>query len=720
MKIKFCLIFAFGICATTFGEESWQNPVPTGNTIFDACFFDQQKVIAFGDNATCIMSSDGGNNWQFSLLNSVQGSSLQAAFIDSLNGAARFYGSVFFTDNGGRLWMRQKKMMATSSSFIDLKIGWKVGRDGSIEKTTDGGATWISQNSGTGAILNLVCFADAKNGWAAGEAGAILRTVNGGSNWNVEYFEGLANGSGKYSWRAMYFTDSLSGLLIGRPYTDHDSIVMLRTKDGGNIWEKHTGYLDTSSFGSNTALFDIIAVADSMTFFICGNDSSIWKTIDGGLTWNKMPNKLQCNISSMNFCSTTVGWIFGYDGEIYKTKDGGASWVNQQKTATRSAFLAVSFADSNRGVAVGKNGIIVCTSNGGSHWQLCNSPISTDLTAVNLIDNIGWAIGVQGIIVKTTDYGQSWLLQQSFQNCTLNGILAITKTKVIAVGDSGIILKTTDGGQNWTLQNAGTTKTLYSICVKDTEYWIAGESGTLIKSKDGGTHWALDSLFVSNGFYSNANFHSIYFAGPQNGLVITEPIAGRSFNSFLTYKTSDGGSNWSIVDLTSSLRYPISAQLLNSNVEIALTTTGVYKSGNGGLSWDLMSNLLTPFPAAAMFFLNPGSGWIVGPSGKILKYTDNSSESNRPLPKQTHFLAQKIHFTKHCEVVSIVVASLGSNTADLKLFNCQGKVINQMKLHPSHGLLYANLDLATFPSGIYYCQITEGITLKTGYFIWTH
>jgi photosystem II stability/assembly factor-like uncharacterized protein len=55
-----------------------------------------------------------------------------------------------------------------------------VGVGGTIVRTTDGGATWTPQASGTTNILHGVSFVDANTGTAVGDSGTILRTDTGG------------------------------------------------------------------------------------------------------------------------------------------------------------------------------------------------------------------------------------------------------------------------------------------------------------------------------------------------------------------------------------------------------------------------------------------------------------------------------------------------------------------------------------------------------------
>ncbi|MDD5087949.1 MAG: YCF48-related protein [bacterium] len=52
--------------------------------------------------------------------------------------------------------------------FVNENTGWIVGGSGTILHTTDGGATWTFQESGTGSGLAEICFRDSQQGFAVG------------------------------------------------------------------------------------------------------------------------------------------------------------------------------------------------------------------------------------------------------------------------------------------------------------------------------------------------------------------------------------------------------------------------------------------------------------------------------------------------------------------------------------------------------------------------
>ncbi|MGH7726303.1 MAG: WD40/YVTN/BNR-like repeat-containing protein [Candidatus Eiseniibacteriota bacterium] len=64
--------------------------------------------------------------------------------------------------------------------FADADTGTVVGFAGTILRTTDGGQTWVPQESGTVHDLFDVFFTDTSTGTVVGESGTVLRTVTGG------------------------------------------------------------------------------------------------------------------------------------------------------------------------------------------------------------------------------------------------------------------------------------------------------------------------------------------------------------------------------------------------------------------------------------------------------------------------------------------------------------------------------------------------------------
>ena len=81
------------------------------------------------------------------------------------------------TSDGGATWSAQISGSGVGLgdvTFTDAAHGWAVGNGGTILATSDGGATWSAQSSGSSADLRAVTFSDVAHGWAVGADGAIL------------------------------------------------------------------------------------------------------------------------------------------------------------------------------------------------------------------------------------------------------------------------------------------------------------------------------------------------------------------------------------------------------------------------------------------------------------------------------------------------------------------------------------------------------------------
>ncbi len=119
-----------------------------------------------------------------------------------------------------------------SEYFINSESGYAVGTEGMIIKTTNGGANWALQSSGTPHLLSGVYFIDAITGYVVGELGTILKTTNGGINW-------FAQNSGINTFiRSVYFIDSNIGYAYGFDGK------LLKTTNGGSWIEEKTDKIE--------------------------------------------------------------------------------------------------------------------------------------------------------------------------------------------------------------------------------------------------------------------------------------------------------------------------------------------------------------------------------------------------------------------------------------------------------------------------------------------
>ena len=160
------------------------------------------------------------------------------------------------------------------------------------------------------------------------------------------------------------------------------------------------------------------------------------------------------NINSIFFTDQNTGYAVGDQGTILKTIDGGTNWINQNSGLNHDISLfSVNFPTTDTGYAVGGfDGVMqqlfegVKTTNGGETWTLLNfyngfPSFSTYFTSATT----GYLL-CRDSVVKTIDGGTSWTMQNTPTNKDLRSLYFLDPNIGYAVGVGGTILKTTTGG----------------------------------------------------------------------------------------------------------------------------------------------------------------------------------------------------------------------------------------------------------------------------------
>ena len=146
------------------------------------------------------------------------------------------------------------------------------GGDGTIIRTTDGGATWTNQWTGTPHHFWGVCFTDANTGTVVGRGGIILRTTDGGATW-----DSLSSGTTNDLWDVC-FTDENTGVVVaGRGFGGDVAGEIFRTTDGGETWV-------TSQLGVQSPGLHGVCFTDAGTGMAVGGGGTILRKSTGVVT----------------------------------------------------------------------------------------------------------------------------------------------------------------------------------------------------------------------------------------------------------------------------------------------------------------------------------------------------------------------------------------------------------------------------------------------------
>ena len=189
----------------------------------------------------------------------------------------------------------------------------------------------------------------------------------------------------------------------------------------------------------------------------------------GQSPWVNLARFTTKNLSRVSFVDSLTGWVAGDSGGIFRTTNGGQSWEAQDTKITNNIF-DLFFVDRSYGWAVALQymqdtswygTVLLRTTNGGTTWMKRNLPMEYFYTLAFFDSANGWMAGHDGKLRKTTDGGITWsnaVVDSSVvMGFPIKHLDFYSRNYGFAVGGSidaaGVVWKTTNGGDRWAAVN---------------------------------------------------------------------------------------------------------------------------------------------------------------------------------------------------------------------------------------------------------------------------
>lgn len=266
--------------------------------------------------------------------------------------------------------------------------------------------------------------------------------------------------------------------------------------------------------------------------------------------------------------------------------------------------------------------------------------------ATGKIDSTGY-----GTILFTADAGASWVRQgvgnPAFEGVDFVDIWAIDENTVWATGNRNTLLKTSDGGLNWVkVAPPAQLPDANLACIyidKQTNIWIAGavgNSGIIYRSTDGGSTFSL----LDTTFFKNKRLQGIGISG-SNEVYVTGGNNSRGETGFIAYST-DNGTNWNTIVPANNFNKNGWINVVSSeNTIVVHGGRGHYiVSTDGGTSWENDSIPIGGVDGADINWLkmlDAQSWWAACDLGNVWKTTDggnNWTQQNVPIGVSNSFM----------------------------------------------------------------------------------
>lgn len=290
-------------------------------------------------------------------------------------------------------------------------------------------------------------------------------------------------------------------------------------------------------------------------------DGGVWKTVDGGKIWAQSNDVLSVKGKASSIASVDVRKI-SFDpqdstamylsteknGVIYSL-DGGASWSQFKKLKYDKVNKVVVNPQNKCVFYVLLDTYVFKTDNCGRdfvnvYYHQKANVVLTDIVIDPANPSIMYMGTSAGEIFKSTNAGQAWVTSQRISGGVIKDILIDPRdSRVVYAGtDKEGIYKTTNSGGSWVSLGVGLKSYIGSQQYRQLIIDKATPNGLIfiskfgmLRSSDGGNNWSIVNLLPAQ----KSTTILTVAVNPKNSSEIYYATAGA------LVKSTDGGKTWS-------------------------------------------------------------------------------------------------------------------------------------------------------------------------------
>lgn len=279
-----------------------------------------------------------------------------------------------------------------------------------------------------------------------------------------------------------------------------------------------------------TSLVNSFVLKSDTTLYLAGEATMVLQTNDLCQTFAHLNPMFRENLESIVFNENAEGYAVGGQGNIVHTMDGGESWSHVDwSDQTFSFFQSVVDAGPQRFLMATNSGILIVENKTvihkeiGSCSKLLKSAVNEDIYAIR--NNTGYYFS------KSSDYGDTWEDIYLFGTSPYE-LFQAPSGKLFTTDSAYKLISSTDLGNTWeSMPMTGLEGTVSRFFFLDDENGLVSVGNKLYKTTDGGittevigTNYSMDNLFMFS------TDHYLYTFATNNLTNIQE--------------TTDGGLTW--------------------------------------------------------------------------------------------------------------------------------------------------------------------------------
>ncbi|MDD5723751.1 MAG: YCF48-related protein [Syntrophales bacterium] len=280
--------------------------------------------------------------------------------------AVGWRGHILYSDDQGKSWTQTDAPVSSdllAVSFPSPLMGWAVGHAGIVLHTTDGGVTWTKQLDGRAAGQIMTSYYAEHPPMNISEGSEEMEMFM----MEVERFgtEGLEN-----PFLDVWFESDTTGFIIGT----FNSI--FRTTDGGKSWEP---WYDRTENPERNHLYMIRPVGDDL--FISSERGLALKFDRQSGQFRRMD--VPCIGSFFGHTGVSpVVILYGMVGNVFRSGDSGASWNKIETGMVATGVMGSTVTEDGRIVLVNGAGQVLISADGGENFKIIRADKPFPLTGV--------------------------------------------------------------------------------------------------------------------------------------------------------------------------------------------------------------------------------------------------------------------------------------------------------------------------------------------------
>jgi photosystem II stability/assembly factor-like uncharacterized protein len=337
-------------------------------------------------------------------------------------------------------------------------------------------------------------------------------------------------------------------------------------------------------------IFDlVVAPANPRVVYVLAG--TVYRSLNGGATWASMSEQPYLGQPTVDAANPFL--VYATDGDIFRSLDGGVTWKRMEYPGPGSGVRQVVAHPriANTVFAVTTGGLFR-SADAGLHWKAVQGGLPEDLSGILLvIDPVSprrMYLVMQDnnssgkVLFRSLDGGFSW--QPIDDSFTPEGF-AITafstdprspRTLYAAVGD--VVYKSTDGGAAWKATGAGLEGYILTLLIPRGRPGsvYAGTDKGLFLSLDGGATWVRQPLGLSPPGV-------VYFLA-ASGQALLAAVEGTG-QRFGVYRSRDGGRSWDFSSRGLFLTNVTDVDFGAPGTVWCVADYNLFRSADDGLTW---------------------------------------------------------------------------------------------------------------------------------------